>query len=212
MTSKPERKPLPSRISAGLLRSRLPRILIAASILAGPIALAPATRAAEQVPHEPAESEAAAAAAAAVGGLKQALGGALRTALADGPEAAIEVCRVAAPRLTEASAKHGLRVGRTSQRLRNPSNAPEDWMLPLLEEYLEAEPRPGSSRTVDLGARGTGYVEPIYLQPLCSVCHGANVEPALLEKIRERYPDDEAVGFEVGELRGLFWAVVPPPQ
>jgi hypothetical protein len=34
------------------------------------------------------------------------------------------------------------------------------------------------------------------------------VDPALLEKIREHYPEDQATGFRVGELRGLFWAVV----
>jgi hypothetical protein len=35
------------------------------------------------------------------------------------------------------------------------------------------------------------------------------VEPALRERIRALYPSDEAVGFRVGELRGMFWAVVP---
>jgi hypothetical protein len=47
------------------------------------------------------------------------------------------------------------------------------------------------------------------LQPLCATCHGEAVEPALLERIRALYPRDEAVGFRVGELRGMFWAVVP---
>ena len=48
------------------------------------------------------------------------------------------------------------------------------------------------------------------MQPLCATCHGESVEPALLARIRERYPEDQAVGFRVGELRGLFWAVVEP--
>jgi len=103
----------------------------------------------------------------------------------------------------------GVAVGRTSHRLRNPANAPEPWMVPLLDELRAAAPRPGSWHAVDLGARGTGYVEPIYLQPLCATCHGEAVEGALLERIRTLYPTDEAVGFHVGELRGLFWAIVP---
>jgi hypothetical protein len=53
-----------------------------------------------------------------------------------------------------------------------------------------------------------GYVEPIYTKPLCTACHGSAVEPALLAHIRERYPEDRAVGFEEGDLRGLFWVVL----
>jgi len=46
-------------------------------------------------------------------------------------------------------------------RLRNPDNAPEDWMRPILAEYLDSEPSPGSFRTVDLGSRGIATIEPI---------------------------------------------------
>jgi len=148
------------------------------------------------------------AAAAAVARLRDALAGALREALAQGPDAAIDACRVEAPRLAREVGSAEIAVGRTSHRLRNPANAPEDWMRPLLEEFRQAEPQPGSFRTVDLGARGTGYVEPIYLQPLCATCHGENVDPALAERLRERYPTDQATGFRGGEFRGLFWATV----
>jgi hypothetical protein len=145
---------------------------------------------------------------AAIARLRDSLGAALREALAQGPEQAIAACRVEAPRLAREIGSAGVTVGRTSHRLRNPGNAPDEWMLPLLEEFRRTEPRPGSFRTVDLGARGTGYVEPIYLQPLCATCHGESVDTALLERIRELYPSDEATGFRVGEFRGLFWAVV----
>ncbi len=151
-------------------------------------------------------------AVAAVERLREELGRALREALAQGPEQAIEVCRVEAPRIAAGVAGPRLSVGRTSQRLRNPGNAPADWMLPLLEEFRASPHRPGAFRTVDLGPRGTGYVEPIYLQPLCATCHGENVDPALLARIREQYPNDRATGFRVGELRGLFWAVAAPAQ
>jgi RND family efflux transporter MFP subunit len=168
-----------------------------------------------QVAEAPAEAEAGAveapppAAAAAVAALRDALGAALREALARGPEAALDACRDAAPRLAAEAARPGVRVGRTSHRLRNPANAPEAWLLPWLEAYRRGESqRP--FQTVDLGAEGTGYVEPIHLAPLCATCHGENVDAALLEAIRARYPDDEAVGFRVGELRGLFWAIEAP--
>ncbi|HEY5657127.1 MAG TPA: DUF3365 domain-containing protein, partial [Myxococcota bacterium] len=147
-------------------------------------------------------------AAAAVASLKRELGAALGAALAEGPAAAIQTCRVEAPRIAAKLAVDGVRLGRTSHRLRNPANAPAPWMRPFLDEFRDAPPQPGAARTVDLGASGTGYVEPIYLQPVCTTCHGSAVEPALLEQIRELYPDDQALGFEPGEFRGLFWAVV----
>jgi len=161
--------------------------------------------AAEPAPSEGRRPEAA---AAAVARLQAQLGAALRETLAESPEAAIEVCQVEAPALAADVARPGLAIGRTSHRLRNPANAPEPWMLPFLKEFRAGPPQPGAWRTTDLGPRGTGYVEPIYLQPLCATCHGENVAPALLEKIREHYPEDEATGFRVGELRGLFWVVL----
>jgi RND family efflux transporter MFP subunit len=149
-------------------------------------------------------------AGAAVGAFRQALVQALQSALQESPMAAIDVCRLEAPRIAERVSVDGVAVGRTSHRLRNPSNAPEDWMLPFLREFRTSDAAAGSSRTFDLGGR-LGYVEPIYVQELCVTCHGSSVEPSLLEHIRERYPEDAAVGFEVGDFRGLFWAVVGAP-
>jgi len=163
---------------------------------------APAPQTQPEVPARPER------AAAAVAALRSQLGAALSEGLAESPEAAIGACRVKAPAIAAAVAGPGVTVGRTSHRLRNPSNAPEPWMLPFLEEFAAGEPQPGAFRSVSLGERGTGYVEPIYLQPPCATCHGEAVDPGLLAKIREHYPEDEATGFRVGELRGLFWAVV----
>ncbi len=150
------------------------------------------------------------AAVQAVASLRKALAAALRAALAEGPQHAVEVCRLEAPAITARARSAGVVVGRTSDRLRNPANAPEDWMRPLLAEFRGRDPEPGASRSVDLGPRGTGYVEPIYVQPLCTTCHGSAVDPDLLRAIRAQYPEDRAVGYEVGEFRGLFWAVAAP--
>lgn len=166
------------------------------------VGLAPGARAGgEPTPPPPGAAEAVAA-------LRSELGTALKAALPDGPMKAVDACRQQAPGITTGQQRPGIRVGRTSDRVRNPANAPEEWMLPLLETFRETPREPGAFRTVDLGSRGTGYVEPIYLQPLCATCHGASIAPALREFIHERYPEDRATGFAVGELRGLFWAVL----
>lgn len=145
-------------------------------------------------------------AANGVAELRKELGGALRAALENGPPVAVDACRLQAPQIAERLSARGVRVGRTSRRLRNPANAPEPWMLPFLEEFDSGHVQPGESRTLDLGDGRLGYVEPIYVQALCTVCHGTAIEASLRQHIRELYPEDQAVGYEVNDLRGLFWA------
>lgn len=139
---------------------------------------------------------------------KEELQTALRDGLARGPTEAIDACAVEAPRIADAASAPGLRVGRTSHRLRNPANAPAPWMEPLLAEFASRDPEPGAFALVEREGGGAGYVEPITVQPLCLTCHGDAVAPELVEKIRARYPEDAATGFEVGDFRGLFWAEI----
>jgi hypothetical protein len=103
-----------------------------------------------------------------------------------------------------------VRVGRSSHRLRNPANAPEPWMEPLLAAYVEGS---GSAvpRTVEIDPDTVGYVEPIFVQPMCLTCHGTNLPPGVQEKLVELYPDDRATGFESGDFRGIFWVTLERP-
>jgi hypothetical protein len=144
--------------------------------------------------------------------LKQGLMSTLQAALAEGPIAAVDACRLAAPGIAEGAATEVYTVGRTSDRLRNPENAPAPWMVPLLERYREAPADPSAGTVVALEGGRIGYVEPIYVKPLCTTCHGTSVDPALLEHIRERYPEDRATGYSVGDFRGLFFVVATPTQ
>jgi hypothetical protein len=154
------------------------------------------------VPREDAWRERGAAAVAA---LKQQLMGELSAALAQGgPENAIEVCRVRAPAIAQAASGPRMRVGRTSHKLRNPANAPPDWVAPLLARHVAGE-LGNEASVVDLGDGRGGYVEPLVTAPMCLVCHGESLAPALEARLRTLYPEDRAVGFRAGELRGLAW-------
>jgi hypothetical protein len=133
---------------------------------------------------------------------------ALRSGLEAGPVSAIEVCQVQAPAIAASLSVDGVRVGRSSHRLRNPSNTPPDWVAPIMDEYRASGSTP-SPRAVALGDGRTGYVEPIILQPLCVTCHGNNVPADVQARIDELYPEDEATGFDVGDLRGVFWLEYP---
>ena len=135
---------------------------------------------------------------------KQELQTALKAGLAEGPVEAISACRIQAPQIAEALSTGGTRLGRTSHQLRNPDNSSPEWVSPVLAAYLEnAEDR--TARVVALPDGRSGYVEPIVLQPLCVTCHGEALAPEIAARIAELYPADRAVGFNVGDLRGVFW-------
>lgn len=145
------------------------------------------------------------AGAEAIEPFKKSLKNALIEGLEQGPVKAISVCRMEAPQLAEQASSSTVRVGRTSQKLRNPANAPKPWMKPLLDRY-ENDPDAREPAVVVVDESTVGYVEPIYVQPLCVTCHGENLAPDLQAKIDELYPKDEATGYAAGDLRGVFWA------
>ena len=39
---------------------------------------------------------------------------------------------------------------------------------------------------------------------MCASCHGSNVSPSLKEHIKQFYPHDMAIDFEVDDIRGAF--------
>jgi len=149
--------------------------------------------------------------AATVAPLKRDLLSALQDALArGGPEEAIDVCRLRAPEIAARASGPGVRVGRTSDRLRNPANAPAPWMRPLLEAY-RADPQDRAPRVVRLPDGRVGYAEPIVVQPLCLACHGEALTPALRARLAARYPEDRATGYRAGDFRGLVYAEFAEP-
>jgi hypothetical protein len=129
----------------------------------------------------------------------------------DGIEAAIVACQMKAPTIAGAAGSDSIRVGRTSHRLRNPENAPSDWVAPILESYL-ATPDDIGSRSVRIDAGRVGYVEPIRVMPMCLTCHGSEIPSSVQSRLDELYPEDQATGFEEGDLRGLFWVEVRTPR
>jgi len=131
----------------------------------------------------------------------------LMNMLADeGPARAVEICAQMAPQIAEQiEASHGLRIGRTSVRLRNPENGPPAWAVPAVSEELGVE-------QIYSGPSGElGLLSPIRLVEFCTNCHGTRDQlgPGVFDTLAARYPLDEATGFAPGDLRGWFWVEVP---
>ena len=70
----------------------------------------------------------------------------------------------------------------------------------------ETDPEDREPAVVLIDEHTVGYVEPIFMQPLCVTCHGAELAPDLEAKLDELYPGDQARGYVAGDLRGVFWA------
>ena len=129
---------------------------------------------------------------------------------AGGPPRAVTVCRDEAQALTKKIASEsGMALGRTSDRLRNPLNAPPDWARPFVRKAAGQKAAGIDAVVVDLGNR-VGVLRPIGTISACTTCHGAkDKQPEALQRLlAQHYPQDKAVGFAEGDLRGYFWAEV----
>jgi hypothetical protein len=136
---------------------------------------------------------------------------ALIAGMKKGPVNAISVCKTEAREIADSLSIEDVRMGRTSHRLRNSENVAPGWVSPVLDGYL-GDSSDRSPKVVKLPDDRMGYVEPIALQPMCLACHGASLMPDVAARIKETYPDDQATGFAVGDLRGVFWVEYPDPR
>ncbi|MCC5794875.1 MAG: DUF3365 domain-containing protein [Chromatiales bacterium] len=155
-------------------------------------------------------AERAEEAAALVDAFRDALMSALLEGLQQGAAAAVEVCSDQAPALAVAAAPQGVRLGRTSHRLRNPDNLPPEWAEPLLAACAAGEDC--TPRLVRIGEDRSGWIEPIFTPPMCLACHGSNLSADVQAELDLRYPEDQATGFAAGEFRGLFWVEMTEPR
>jgi len=188
--------------------------LAVAAALAVPPSAPPAGPAGEAVPlpdAPPAWSSAIQRAEEAGAAFQKALRGRLAAALSqDGAAGAIEVCATEAPRIAaEVSTASGVRMGRTSDRPRNPANVPPAWartfvLLSAGEKAAAVKPL-----AVDLGG-DLGVLLPIGVNAACLGCHGpsASAQPKVKEALAARYPRDQAVGYAEGDFRGFLWVEV----
>jgi len=156
-------------------------------------------------------------AAALQAGLEQKLMAAMQDG---GPVAAIDVCRSDAPALAaELSSPASSSVARTSLRVRNRDNRASASEAVVLERF-ETLVRDGvDAESLEdfqpLDDGGAFYMKAIVLRPQCLACHGDSIDASVQRAIDAAYPDDAAVGYAAGDLRGAFvvrWAALGAPD
>jgi hypothetical protein len=134
-----------------------------------------------------------------------------RALASGGPGGAISVCHQSSAEVIERVKRDkGFEVGRTSDRLRNPTNLPKPWAAAIVKKYAGARASSVDGFFVDLGDR-VGVIRPVAEDAICAGCHGPadQLEPRVRKELSERYPADHATGFKTGDIRGWLWAEVP---
>ncbi len=134
-----------------------------------------------------------------------------------GPDYAIAVCQDKAPEIADDfSEQKDWQVGRTSLRTRNPDNAPDDWerdVLKTFEKQLAEGQDPKKMEHYEVVQRDDTqvfrYMKAIPTGEVCLACHGEQVGGAVAARLEELYPEDEATGYEVGDIRGAFTITQP---
>ncbi len=138
--------------------------------------------------------------------LRDKLSGAMKQG---GPVAAVEVCTKEAQLIrAEVTNESGVRVGRASDKLRNPMDAAPVWVQDWLAAQNKGQTPSGFAKTESGSAR---FLKPIVIEGVCLVCHGeeANIPPDVRSALQRHYPHDRATGYHLGDLRGALWAEAP---
>ena len=141
--------------------------------------------------------------------LKQVLKTAMQT---EGPLKALEVCNVQAkPIADKNSSVSPWKIGRTSLRVRNENNIADEWETSVLQQF-EKRKKAGEdlknmeySEVIKSGDKSVyRYMKPIPTAGLCLTCHGTKLSNDVHDKVKALYPEDKAISFNVGDIRGAF--------
>ena len=145
---------------------------------------------------------------------KKTLGKNLQQALVSGGvENAISFCKInAMPLVDSLSGQFDASIKRVTTQARNPDDLPNELEGIILEAYAQqlndSLKLQANVQKIDEG--NYLFTQPIFIDnALCLTCHGS-FENGLTEEtksfIAERYPDDKATGYAIGDLRGM-WSI-----
>jgi len=131
-----------------------------------------------------------------------------------GPESAIGVCRDKAPEMARsASEQTGWTIRRVSLRNRNPKAVPDPWERAALDEFdrrAAAGEDPATLEKGEIVSQGAQkeyrYMKALPVQQICLACHGPadSLSPAVKAQLKQHYPDDKAIGYLPGQIRGAM--------
>lgn len=141
----------------------------------------------------------------------QTLSGELKAAMQrGGVKEAVSYCNVNAYPLTDSVGEQfGAQLMRVAEKYRNSENALTDF-----DAEIFAQMKAGKQKVLKLHEGNAVFYKRIDLAPQCLSCHGEpgkDIATADYDLIKEKYPEDKAVGFKPGDLRGMWKITFPDP-
>ena len=132
----------------------------------------------------------------------------------NGIVSAVSVCSDTAQLLTvNYGLSKGLYIKRVSFKNRNLNNSPDGFESKVLNYFEELQYQNKLNETSEFielieseGVKSVRYMKPIIAQSSCLGCHGdvGRMNPDLKTILNNKYPNDKAIGYKVGDLRGAI--------
>lgn len=132
-----------------------------------------------------------------------------------GPMEALDFCSQEAYSLTQGvntKLPKGVSIRRISLQTRNPVNTPTEDEAKVLKHLiqLQKENKPIPKKVVKKTGKDTyKFYKPLVItKPVCLKCHGDVQDQTLKREILNRYPEDTAMSYKMGDLRGAVVTTV----
>ena len=130
---------------------------------------------------------------------------------AGGPTKAVSICQDRAPAIAkDIATRSGWEVGRVSLKTRNPQlDTPDAWEQQVLTRFDERKAAGEPVETMAFAAVVDGdgtkqfrFMKAIPTGEPCLACHGSAITPEVAAALDQAYPEDQARGYAVGDVRG----------
>lgn len=131
------------------------------------------------------------------------------TMKSEGPVAAVAFCNAKANPLTaEMEQKFGATIKRVSDKPRNIKNAPNEVEAKIITDYITSLQAGKKLKPITQEEKDgkIHFYAPIKVKGLCLTCHGDAITQPVDSILKVKYPNDKAIGYKDGELRGI-WSI-----
>ena len=124
----------------------------------------------------------------------------------------LDACNAVGKNMAVQSSTGGWSLTRTSLKVRNPNNTPDNWEKSQLETFATSFENGKAirdlkvERLTSIGANRVlyKYMKGIQAEAVCLNCHGTDLTDDVKNHLTKQFPNDLAVGYKVGDLMGAF--------
>ncbi|TPV33303.1 DUF3365 domain-containing protein [Paucihalobacter ruber] len=129
----------------------------------------------------------------------------------NGTEAAVDFCNIKAIHLTDSMAKvHNANIKRVTDKPRNGDNLANQEELSYIAHFKSVIAKNQEPEAIVLeNENDVRFYYPITTNAMCLQCHGKpnqDITPKTSLTLKERYPADQATGYGLNEVRGI-WSI-----